>query len=550
MQFIKFGSFIDFLKSQSKKENSFQYVPFECVNMDALFAMSEERLLDFVGYQDINNILFLASIAPTERKSLVMREVAKNYYYMTQDNVKKMDYDTMHYLLSLDTYPSDEQILPDPLYLEEKLFLIFGEYVVNNPELTTDKFLQLAKLVRLECLSPTFIAKFCEMKEFKTACDSDAEFAKKCYECLSRSVLDPTRRDMERARKFEPEPKPETEHDFLSEPEPKTETEPKAEISSVKYDDIKVGEDYDVLDKNGSWYVARAEEKQENSVKFSFYGWRSCWDETISFDKDTQRVFPVKTNTNGVKHDGEGAFCGCFTCEKARGRKVFEPRYECVKYDDVQVGSDYDVKDFNDKWYVAKALQKSNYKVEFEFYGWLPSANEIIGFCPDNKNSQRVSALGSKTNGVKHTRGKCECVSCQDKTSVKTSAKTSVKTSDDKPYKQEFKSVKYEDIQVGNDYDVMDGERLWYVARALEKRNDAVVFSYYGWSDKFNDVINFNKGTSLRVSELGSMTNGVKHIRDRLCKCVACQCKDVSDEEVRETFNVIGEMMRALMTPQ
>jgi hypothetical protein len=99
----------------------------------------------------------------------------------------------------------------------------------------------------------------------------------------------------------------------------------------------------------------------------------------------------------------------------------------------------------------------------------------------------------------------------------------------DKKFVQELIPVPFNELDIGQRYDIQDKNSKWYVGRIIAKQEKDVTVSFDGWDEAHNESIvdNGQFNAPVRVSVFGSMTNGISHlnVKDRKnidCPCVSC----------------------------
>jgi hypothetical protein len=110
---------------------------------------------------------------------------------------------------------------------------------------------------------------------------------------------------------------------------------------------------------------------------------------------------------------------------------------------------------------------------------------------------------------------------------IKVNASTGSKSKKEKKSLDEFEiaypkfPIQFDDIHVCEVYDVMDRENLWYTAQVIEKSEDKFKVSYDGWTILSDE--SFTRMSCVRkIAKFGSITGGIAHASESICKCVAC----------------------------
>lgn len=244
----------------------------------------------------------------TKILKLVTRELTKRWREFGKEYSKKLSYSLVKGFLETDDYSHAEESEENNLDLET--FLVRLVIILcREKNISGQEFESLFDLVKWNCVNHEIIVVLYKLEQCRSLVEKSNKFAKK----FAGVILSDCKKSVSRIKE-----KTEMKEVVETKEANKIKTKEANKIKSIglKYDDIKIGEEYEVKDRLGDWYVALVHTKLKDiGISVSFFGFNSGEDQTFNTNEIEENVATIGTHTNGFKHTGaSSSICPCTRC--------------------------------------------------------------------------------------------------------------------------------------------------------------------------------------------------------------------------------------------
>jgi hypothetical protein len=222
----------------------------------------------------------------TKIRKLVVKELTKRWQDFDNGDSKYLSYSLVKDFLETDDYSH----APKDKMNDLETFLVRLIIVLcREKNISDEQFNELFDLIKWDCVDHNTIYILYKLKQCRNLIDKSNKFATKFADVITT----PSKRSKSRVKDVETSEK---------------------KIIELTFDDIQIGEEYEVKDRLNHWYIAKVHTKVGNiGVKVSFFGFDSNEDRTFIGDEIDGNFAKVGTYTNGLKHNAGD--CNCTGCE-------------------------------------------------------------------------------------------------------------------------------------------------------------------------------------------------------------------------------------------
>lgn len=242
--------------------------------------------------------------------NLIINELTRRWYELTVDDIHEGGYQLVNAFLKTDNFSHSNVTEKQKEGLENFLARMIYHYFKGNPDASTDQFKYLFDMLHYDNLSLYSISCLVKIPQCLELCELYPDFSAKLLKILI-SCLDIYKGCLapEHSQKYSRFPKPVKLVNVS-----KIETS----LSTICFDDIKVGDKFDVKDKRGDWYAAKVVSVTESNVTVFFDGWGDGNNEIFTKNTYSDKFLKFGTLTNEISHEngncGRETGCRCYTC--------------------------------------------------------------------------------------------------------------------------------------------------------------------------------------------------------------------------------------------